>query len=168
MLAPAWAIAAAAPIVSSRFFGFTPLSAAPMPSARPGEKPSIAFIQDGSCPASPARGRSRHCLTATSSSSAPSTIFSQSTHSAGPSSLAPAPPASAITSAADDGQPEHPAEHERRAVHAGARRPEHQHDGDDRHGAERHADGEREHLPDRVAHHGLTMQRKPMCPVELS
>ncbi len=52
----------------------------------------------------------------------------------------------------DDRQADPPADDERRAVHAPVRRHQHQHDRDDRQRAHRHADGCRQHLPDRLSH----------------
>ena len=67
---------------------------------------SIVRIHFGSSPEAPSRGRPRHCLTATNTSSRPSTIFSQSTHVAGSaSSLAPAVPATTSTIAPTTARP---------------------------------------------------------------
>jgi hypothetical protein len=55
---------------------------------------------------------------------------------------------------ADDGEADDPSRDERGSVGAGARRAEHQHDGDDGHGAERDAHAERQDLSDRLAHPG--------------
>src|SRR4051794_280696 len=97
VLAPACATVAAAPTVSSRFFGLIPESATPMASDRPAVNPSIVRIHFGGSAASPARGRARHWRAASSRSSAPSTSLSTSTQVAGSPSLAPAPPATSST-----------------------------------------------------------------------
>ena len=53
---------------------------------------------------------------------------------------------------ADDCQREHPAGEEHRPVHARPLREQHQDHGDDRHGADRHADREGQYLADALAH----------------
>jgi hypothetical protein len=74
------------------------LSTTPAPSALTGVKASRVPIHFGVATSSPSCGRPRHCRTARSTSSAPRTSFSQSTHAAGcPSSVASDGPAIAST-----------------------------------------------------------------------
>ena len=90
--APVCAIAAAAPTISSRFFGLIAESTIASPAARAALNRSIAAIHDGDRACAPSRGRPRHCLTATPRSRTPRTTLSTLTQSAGaPPSLASAP-----------------------------------------------------------------------------
>ena len=83
-----------------------PDSAAAIATERAGVNVSIVRIQPGSSAAASRRGRPRHCPTATSASSTPTTIFTTSTQVAGSaSSLAPAPPATASTIAPTTARP---------------------------------------------------------------
>ena len=52
----------------------------------------------------------------------------------------------------DEGEAHEPADDEGRAVHPGLPGDQHEDDGDDRQGAQRHADGQRQDLADRVTH----------------
>ena len=114
---------------------------------------SIARIHFGIAASSPSRGRPRHCLTATSSSSTPSTSFSTPTQSAGSEPSCRVGPARGDEDdRADDRQPDDPAEHERGPVRARPRRAEHQHDAMIGIGLSATTDAEREDLPDRVSH----------------
>lgn len=92
------AIAAAAAITSSRFFGLTADSANPSAPALTGVNESTVRIHFGSDTCSSPRGRPRHSLTATHNSSTPSARSSALTQPAGcPWSLGPAPPEASST-----------------------------------------------------------------------
>src|SRR3954451_2731099 len=80
-------------MASGVFFGFSPASSAPAPGALTGVNVSSVLIHFGMLASLSSRGRPRHCLTPTSSSSrTPSESLRTLTHVAGsPESLAPAP-----------------------------------------------------------------------------
>ena len=77
---------------SSSFLGLIADSNTAIPADFAGVKVSIVFIQAGNSGAASPRGRPRHCLTASSTNTNPSTILRMLTHVAGaPSLLADAP-----------------------------------------------------------------------------
>ena len=160
VLDPVDAIAAAAPAVKMRFLGLIAESATPIATERAGVNPSIVAIHFGSAASSSPRGRPRHCLTASASSARPRTNLRMLVQVAGsPSSLALAPLETSRTIVPTTASPTTQPSRNAGPLRAAARRGEHEHDGDDRHRAERDADAEREDLADRLTHRGRLARR---------
>ena len=160
---PVFAIAAAAPTVSTRFFGLMAESATPIANARCRVKRSIVRIQLGSAASASPRGRPRHCLSGHEQQQRTEDELEDAHPGRRPARLAGVGAARhEQDDRADDAQADQPAQDERRAVRARPRRAEHQDDADDRNRAERDDDAEGQDLSDRVAHGAGTIRAAPV------